>query len=252
MIETDAKNFSDAAIHPAASKAASIPRHICIAMDGNRRWAKLNKKPVRYGHLQGAEAAIEIVRSARDLGIHTITLYAFSTENWKRSPKEIRSLMSIFRLYLYRMKKDMLQLGIRFHTIGDLSPFTSSFQKAVEEVKIKTADCKAMNLVLALNYGGRDEIRRAALRMAQDYREGKIEKENFTEDFFRSYLDTSNLEDPDLFIRTSGEQRISNFLLWQISYSELYITDTLWPDFTKRHLIQAIDHYQYRERRLGS
>jgi len=228
-----------------------LPKHICVVMDGNRRWARKKKKNYRFGHLKGVDAAIEVIQAARFLGINTVTAFAFSTENWNRSSKEIHALMSMFRLYLFRMRANMIREGIRFHTIGNLSGLSRGLIHAIERTKEETAHCKKLNLVVAINYGGRDEIRRAVIKLVKDYREKNEDIVQLTESEFASYLDTANWADPDLLIRTSGEQRISNFLLWQISYSELYITDVLWPDFNKEHLIDAIVHYQKRERRLG-
>ncbi len=229
----------------------SIPKHICITMDGNRRWAKANNQAVRFGHLQGAERAVQIAKFAKELGIQTLTLYAFSTENWRRSSNEVRSLMSIFRLFIYKMRKEMINHGIRLETIGDLSPFPAGLKKSINKAKELTCDGAKMKLVLALNYGGRAEICRAALKMAAMYADGMITSQDFTESRFAAFLDSHQCCDPDLLIRTSGEQRISNFLLWQISYSELYFTNVLWPNFTKNDLLLAIKYYQERDRRIG-
>lgn len=228
-----------------------IPKHIGIIMDGNRRWATKRKILHREGHIQGVKVAISMIQAVKELGINTLTLFVFSTENWQRPIQEIKSLMSLFRLYIWRMRKEMNDEKIRLHTIGDLSAFPTSLQKIIIKTKNATKDNRDFNLILAINYGGRDEIRRAVIRLIQNHQKNPINLEQFTEEEFATYLDTANWKDPDLLIRTSGEKRISNFLLWQISYTELYISDTLWPDFTRKDLMEAILEYQQRIRRLG-
>lgn len=229
----------------------NIPYHIAFIMDGNRRWAKRHQRPVEMGYMKGADTIMTVVRSAAKLGVKVITVYAFSTENWNRNPDEIQSLMKIFQLYLNKMGQTMVQEGVRLETIGDLSPFPEDIKKNLQKTKERTKDGKEVDLVLALNYGGRDDVRRAALKVAEDIAIGKIDKDSFTEKMFSLYLDTAKWPDPDLLIRTSGELRVSNFLLWQISYSEVYITDVLWPDFTDRDLVLAIREFQKRTRRRG-
>ncbi|MGL4348637.1 MAG: polyprenyl diphosphate synthase [Chlamydiales bacterium] len=228
-----------------------IPQHIGIIMDGNRRWATRRKISHREGHIQGVRVAISMIKAVKDLGINTLTLFVFSTENWQRPIHEIKSLMSLFRLYIWRMRKELNDEKIRLHTIGDLSAFPVSLQKIIINTKNVTENNRDFNLILAINYGGRDEIRRAVIQLIKNHQKNPIDLEQFTEEYFATYLDTANWKDPDLLIRTSGEKRISNFLLWQISYTELYISDTLWPDFTKKDLIEAILEYQQRIRRLG-
>ncbi len=228
-----------------------IPRHVALIMDGNRRWAKKHFKPLEMGYIRGADAMMDVVRAAAKIGIQTVTAYAFSTENWSRSPEEIQSLMGLFKLYLKKMGPKMVAEGVRLETIGDLTPFPEEVREILVKTKEKTAKGDKIDLVLALSYGGRDDIRRAAWRMAEDYAGGKIGKEEFTEKGFSLYLDTARWPDPDLLIRTGGEFRVSNFLLWQISYSEVYITDVLWPDFTDHDLVKAIKEFQKRTRRRG-
>lgn len=228
-----------------------LPKHIGIIMDGNRRWAAMRKLRYREGHIQGVKAAISTIQAAKELGIKTLTLFVFSTENWQRPIQEVKSLISLFRLYLWRMKKAMNDEKIRLHTIGDLSAFPTSLQKIIFNTKAATKSNKDFNLILAINYGGRDEIRRAIIRLIKNHQKIPMNLEQFSEKDFATYLDTADWQDPDLLIRTSGEKRISNFLLWQISYTELYISDTLWPDFTRKDLLEAILEYQQRVRRLG-
>ncbi len=228
-----------------------LPKHIGIIMDGNRRWAAIRNLMYREGHIQGVKAAISTIQAAKELGIKTLTLFVFSTENWQRPIQEVKSLISLFRLYLWRMKKAINDEQIRLHTIGDLSAFPTSLQKIIINIKDATKTNKDFNLILAINYGGRDEIRRAIIRLIKNHQKIPMDLEQFTEKDFATYLDTADWQDPDLLIRTSGEKRISNFLLWQISYTELYISDTLWPDFTRKDLLEAILEYQQRIRRLG-
>lgn len=228
-----------------------LPKHIGIIMDGNRRWAAMRKLIYKEGHIQGVKAAISTIQAAKELGIKTLTLFVFSTENWQRPMQEVKSLISLFRLYLWRMRKAMNEEQIRLHTIGDLSAFPTSLQKIIINTKDATKSNKDFNLILAINYGGRDEIRRGIIRLIKNHQKIPLNLEQFTEKDFATYLDTADWQDPDLLIRTSGEKRISNFLLWQISYTELYISDTLWPDFTRKDLLEAILEYQQRIRRLG-
>lgn len=228
-----------------------IPDHVGIIMDGNRRWAIQRKISHREGHIQGVKVALSTILTVKELGVKTLTLFVFSTENWQRPIQEVKSLMSLFRLYMWKMRKELNNEKIRLHTIGDLSAFPISLQKIIINTKNLTKNNKDFNLILAINYGGRDEIRRAVIKLLKTHQKNPIDVEQFTEKDFASYLDTADWKDPDLLIRTSGEKRISNFLLWQISYTELYISDRLWPDFTKKDLIKAILEYQQRIRRLG-
>jgi len=229
-----------------------IPKHVAIIMDGNRRWAKKRLLPSVVGHWRGVDALMNTVEAARDIGIETVTVYAFSSENWNRSKAEKSALFKIFELTLTNQCAVMIQNGIRLHSIGDTSPFPATFVKILEETKAATAHCDSIDLVLALNYGGRDDIRRALVSLIDDCDQKRVSKESITEELISSYLDTSYWTDPDLLIRTSGENRISNFLLWQLAYTEVYFTETLWPDFTEQSLLKAVIDYQQRNRRFGS
>lgn len=228
-----------------------IPRHVAVIMDGNRRWAKERGLPCVVGHWQGAEALTHIVRAASALGIKVLTVYAFSTENWNRSNEEVTALMDLFKLYLENQRDQMVLEGVKLDSIGDVRRFPAHVLKTLEESKAATAGGTAIELVLALNYGGRDDIRRAAVALLEDHEKGAFTKDELSEKMFGRYLDTAKWEDPQLLIRTSGEQRLSNFLLWQISYAEVVVTETLWPDFNKRDLLGAVREYQRRDRRLG-
>ena len=225
-----------------------LPAHISIIMDGNRRWAK-KRGLLKGGHWQGADTVDLIVEAATEIGIEVLTLYAFSTENWKRSTLEVKTLQKILETFLQKKCDKMVKNGVHFDVIGDLSAFSSRIQKEVERVKEKTREGKKLHLRLALNYGGRDEICRACARIGEKMARGEVEK--VTEELFESHLDTAGLKPLDLFIRTGGEMRVSNFLLWQLSYAEIYVTDTLWPDFTPKDLLKAVLSYEKRERRVG-
>lgn len=228
-----------------------MPEHVAIIMDGNRRWAKNQGLPLMAGHWRGAERLTEIVKSAADMGIKVLTVYAFSTENWKRTPLEIRALMRLFKTYLTMQCKPMIAEGVRLSTIGDISKFPKGVLKVLEETIEATKGGAKIDLVLALNYGGRDELKRAISAIIDDCMANKISKEELSEDLISTYLDTAKWKDPDLLIRTSGESRVSNFLLWQISYSEVIVKDVLWPDFGEKDLLEAVMEYQKRELRLG-
>ena len=229
----------------------SGPKHIAIIMDGNRRWAKQKGFPTVYGHWKGAGVVTNILRFASEFGVKVLTLYAFSTENWSRPQKEIDELMRVISFYLKRKKRSMIKESVRLETIGDLSRLPLYVQEILEQTKEATAEGSKIKLVLALNYGGRDEMKRAFVKMAGDLEGGVISKQEISEDLIEKYLDTASLGDPDLFIRTSGELRLSNFLLWQMSYTEVYSTNVLWPDFSRKDLLDAIFEFQKRERRLG-
>jgi undecaprenyl diphosphate synthase len=224
-----------------------IPKHIAIIMDGNRRWAKQRNLPPLMGHWEGAETLTEIVRSASDLGVKTLTVYAFSTETWRRPQDQVEDLMEIFELYLMRKKESMVRDGVRLDAIGDLSRLPERVLNALHQTKKATEHCDRIDFVLALNYGGRDELRRAVAKIVKE----GIPPEAVTEELISKYLDTSKYGDPELLIRTSGELRVSNFLLWQISYAEIFSTDVLWPDFSPKHLLEAVLSFQSRHRRLG-
>ncbi len=225
-----------------------IPKHVGIIMDGNGRWAELRGIPRVEGHRQGAARSKEIIEASGELGIKVLTLYAFSLENWQRPISEVKTLMRLLELYLEKELADLIAKGIVFKTIGDVGRLPKDIQILIRGVEEKTASNKGMTLVLALSYSGRDEILRAVKKVLYS----NMRPEELTEEFFNSCLDTADLPPPDLIIRTSGEMRVSNFLLWQGAYSELYFTDTLWPDFTKEEFFLAIQHYQQRERRFGA
>lgn len=229
----------------------AVPKHVAIIMDGNRRWAKIHNMPVELGHWGGAERITQIVTAASSIGVKTLTVFAFSTENWARPKSEVKALMHLFRVYLQKMRQVMVDKGVRLDTIGDLSALPKEVVSSIERTKEATSECTAINLVLAINYGGRDDLTRAAGKIYDDIQAGKVKREAFNENLFSKYVDTAKWGDPELLIRTSGESRISNFLLWQLSYAEVYIAKTLWPDFTEAHFLEAIEEYRERDRRGG-
>ena len=228
-----------------------IPGHIAIIPDGNRRWAKARGLFAEYGHKAGIDLLIDIVNAAKELGVKILTFYLFSTENWNRSKKEISCLLWLFKSFLKEKCAAMKRQGIRLKTIGDLKGFSEELQELLEEVVSDTAQCDQIELVLALNYGSHNEIQRALLAMIEDYASKKIEKEQINESLISSYLDTAGWKEPDLLIRAGGEKRVSNFLLWQLAYTEIYFTDRLWPDFTPDDLLEAVSDFQRRKRRWG-
>lgn len=229
----------------------NIPAHVAIIMDGNGRWAKRRGLPRIAGHRAGVETISRVVEEALRLGVKVLTFYAFSVENWSRPKKEIYALMRLLEIYLVKKKEEFLKHGIRLNVIGRLSDLPEGVRQGIEKLKNATKDNSKLIFNLALSYGARPEIIDAVKRVAKDVSLGKLNAENLDERILSSYLYTANLPDPDLLIRTSGEMRISNFLLWQISYAELYFTDKLWPDFTKKDFVEAIEAYQKRERRFG-
>ncbi len=224
----------------------NIPKHIAIIPDGNRRWANLQKKTREQGHTKGADIILDIVKAARDLGVKFVTIFTFSTENWQRPKEEVAALMILLNHYLISQRGPMIENGVRLEAIGDISKFPLPIQKELEITKDITKNCNAITLVLALNYGGRNDIARAVQKILE---EGHPK---VTEELITSHLDTAHFPDPDLLIRTSGEHRFSNFLLWQLSYTEFYSTKLYWPEFTPSDLLEAILDFQQRERRLGS
>jgi undecaprenyl diphosphate synthase len=228
-----------------------LPGHIAIIMDGNGRWAQQHAMGRIAGHKKGAEAVRLTVRACREIGIKVLTLYAFSTENWLRPSGEVKALMRLLEEYLRSEIQEMLENGIRLTTIGDTEALKKPMKTILRETIAKTAHNHDMILNLALNYGGRDEIVGAVQDLLNDIRRGTLADQEVTKDLFSRYLDTAGLPDPDLLIRTSGEYRISNFLLWQSAYTEFYFTDVLWPDFNRDELFRAITEYQRRERRFG-
>jgi undecaprenyl diphosphate synthase len=225
-----------------------IPRHVGIIMDGNGRWAEVRGIPRIEGHRRGVERIKEVVEVSAELGLKALTLYAFSIENWRRPSSEVTTLMKLLELYLKKEFGNLIKNNIVFKTIGDIWRLPEDIQKVIRETEEKTSFNKGMILVAAWSYSGRNEILRAIKKMLYS----GVRPEEISEEVFNSYLDTAGLPAPDLIIRTSGEMRISNFLLWQGAYSELYFTDTLWPDFTKDEFLLAIQDYQRRERRFGS
>lgn len=228
-----------------------LPKHIAIIMDGNGRWAKKKLLNRISGHMKGVDAVRETVTACRELGIKVLTLYALSTENLRRPKDEVTALMGLLKEYLLKEREEMIENNIRLCAIGRLEDLPSDIRVTLQETIKKTEHCDGMILNLALSYGGRAEILHAAKGIISDLREGKMKPEELTEQRFSQYLWTWGLPDPDLLIRTSGEFRISNFLLWQIAYTELYVTETLWPDFNREELLKAIADYQSRERRFG-
>ena len=228
------------------------PRHVAIIMDGNGRWAKARALPRVAGHQRGAEAVRRVVEGARELGISFLTLYAFSSENWKRPPTEVDDLMGLLRLYLRRELADLHRNDVRVRFIGDRQKLAPDIVSLLEESETQTGGNLGLTLVIALNYGSHAEIVHAARSIADDVRESRLDVDEISEDCFARYLQTADIPDPDLLIRTSGEQRLSNFLLWQAAYAELVFMDVLWPDFTKRSLEDALHEYHRRERRYGA
>ena len=230
-----------------------IPAHVAIILDGNGRWAKRRGLPRKLGHKAGCEALEQIVEDAARLGIRVLSIYAFSTENWKRTQDEVSALMQLFRYYIPRLRKRCFEGDIKVETIGDMSLFDEDLIRGIDEQKRDTKAFNRMTFVLGLNYGSRDEIRRAAVKLAEKVRAGELEPEDITEEMISANLDTAVLDypDPDLLIRTSGEQRLSNFMLWQNAYAEMYFPELLWPDFRKDDLVKAIEVYNGRDRRYG-
>ena len=225
--------------------------HVAIIMDGNGRWATNRGWPRLVGHRKGAERVKEIVNCAPDLGIRWLTIYAFSTENWKRSTEEVLGLMSIFARYIQREADRLAAEGVRMRFIGDRSRLDPKLQRLMAGIELRTAGFSRLNLTVAINYGGRDEILRAVAAVARDVAEGRLQAGDVDENAFTERLDTDALPDPDLVIRTSGETRTSNFLPWQAAYAEYEFTETLWPDFTKEELAKILARFGNRERRYG-
>lgn len=227
-----------------------VPNHIAIILDGNGRWAKKRGMPRSFGHVKGCENLEDICEVAKELGVKYLTVYAFSTENWKRSKEEVDGLMKLFRNYLKKCIKISQKNNMRVKVIGDITAFDSDIQESIEKLEGFSKDFTDLHFQIALNYGSRDEITRAVNRMLEDQKAGKLETP-VSEDTISGYLDTAGLPDPDLMIRTSGELRLSNYLLWQLAYSEFYFTDVPWPDFKKEELVKAIEKYNERDRRYG-
>lgn len=229
----------------------NVPNHIAIILDGNGRWAKKKGMPRSYGHVKGCANLETICDDMKELGVKYLTVYAFSTENWKRSREEVEGLMKLFRNYLKKCIKIAEKNKMRVRVIGDITAFDKDIQERITYLEEFSKKYDELHFQIALNYGSRDEITRGMRRLARDAAEGKIKPEEVDEEMVESYLDTAGIPDPDLLIRTSGELRLSNFLLWQLAYTEFYFTDVAWPDFNREELIRAIEKYNARDRRYG-
>lgn len=228
------------------------PRHVAIIMDGNGRWAQMRGRPRLFGHQAGARRVREIVEACPDNNVKYLTIFAFSTENWKRTQAEVAGLMKLFRGYIEREAQDLLRNGVRVRFIGDRVRLDDKLVALMDELELLTADNDNVHLTVAINYGGRDEVARATSRLAQDVAAGRLSPRDVGDETLPRYLDTCFLPDPDLVIRTSGEARISNFLLWQSAYSEYEFIDTLWPDFNAAEFARVLAGYKTRDRRFGA
>lgn len=228
-----------------------IPRHVAIIMDGNGRWAKERHKPRTYGHAKGAEVLEETLENCDHLGIRYLTVYAFSTENWARPLEEVKVIMNLFRKYLVSSVEKCMKNNVRCIVIGERSRLSPDIAEAVCHLEESTKDNTGITFIIAINYGSRDEIVRGVKRLAGDVAANRLSPDDVNEGVLQNYLDTADIPDPDLLIRTSGEERLSNFLLWQLAYAEFYFTDVPWPDFSMEELIKAIKVYTSRDRRFG-
>ena len=228
-----------------------IPNHVAIILDGDGRWAKSKGMPRNFGHTMGAKNVETVCQAADEIGIKYLTLYAFSTENWNRPESEVSALMKLLESYLKNCIKTAEKNNMRVRVIGEINRLAEPFQEKIRELEETSAHHTGLNLTIAINYGSRDEMIRAMKHMAEDVQSEKLQIEQIDESLFASYLDTKDLPDPDLLIRTSGEQRLSNYLLWQLAYSEFYFTDVAWPDFDEEELKKAVDAYSNRNRRYG-
>ena len=229
----------------------NIPQHVAIILDGNGRWAKAKGMPRNYGHAQGSKNVEKICEEAWRMGIKYLTVYAFSTENWNRPKEEVNALMKLLRNYMKTCLKTAAKNDMKVRVIGDITKLDEDIQKRILELEEATKNNGGLNFQIAINYGSRDEITRAVRTLAEDVKEGKLMPEEVNEACIERYLDTHDIPDPDLLIRTSGEQRLSNYLLWQLAYTEFYFTDVTWPDFSKQELEKAIEQYNRRDRRYG-
>lgn len=229
----------------------AVPNHIAFILDGNGRWAKKKGMPRTYGHSVGGKNVETIVRACGEMGVKYVTVYAFSTENWKRSDEEVNKIMEILSDYLTKCMDLSKKNNMSVKVIGDISALKSDMQDKIRELEEFSAGFDDLHFIVALNYGSRDEIRRAVRKMSYDVKDGKLFPEEISEDTISSYLDTAGIPDPDLMIRTSGEMRLSNYLMWQMAYSELYFTEVPWPDFNEEELKKAIEAYENRDRRYG-
>ena len=228
-----------------------IPNHVAIILDGNGRWAKSKGMPRNYGHMQGAKNVEVICEEAYNMGINYLTVYAFSTENWNRPQDEVDALMKLLRNYMKTCLKTAEKNNMCVKVIGDKTRLDDDIRSRIADLEAATKDNTGLHFTIALNYGSRDEIVRAIQQVAQDVKNGELGIEEITEEVFSNYLDTKDLPEPDLMIRTSGEQRISNFLTWQLAYTEFYFTDVPWPDFSKAELEKAVEAFNKRDRRYG-
>ncbi len=228
-----------------------VPQHVAIILDGNGRWARSKGMPRNFGHAQGAKNVEKMCEIVWDMGIKYFTVYAFSTENWSRPADEVQALMKLLRDYMKNCIRRAQKNDMRVRVIGDKTKLDADIQQSIAELEEATRDNQGLNFTIAINYGSRDEIRRAVTRLAKDVKDGSVEPDGITEAVIESYLDTAGMPDPDLLIRTSGEQRISNFLLWQLGYSEFYFTDVPWPAFSREDLEKAVAAYEKRDRRYG-
>lgn len=228
-----------------------IPQHVAIIMDGNGRWAKSKGMPRTYGHIEGAKTVEKICEDAWNMGIKYLTVYAFSTENWRRPKDEVEALMKLLRNYMKNCLKRAEKNDMVVRVIGDKSGLDDDIREKIEELEKATANNQGLNFQIAINYGSRDEIVRSIRKVMEDVKVGKIEPEQMDEAMFDSYLDTAGIPSPDLLIRTSGEERLSNFLMWQLAYTEFYFTDVPWPAFSKEELQKAVEKYNGRDRRFG-
>ena len=231
--------------------SGDVPRHVAIIMDGNGRWARQRGLPRHLGHREGMKSVREAIEGAGDAGLEVLTLFAFSTENWQRPPQEVSALMGILRLYALKEREDLKRQGVEVHVLGELDRMDPGTRKAVDAIVDGTRGGTRLRLNLMISYGGREEIIRAVRVLAERARRGELDPEAIDDSVLEATLCTAGLPDPDLLIRTSGEQRISNFMLWQMAYTELFISPVLWPDFTRANLFEAVLDYQRRERRFG-
>ncbi len=240
-------------MHPSVTEQdkSQIPTHVAIIMDGNGRWAEQRNRPRLFGHKAGVDSVRAVVEAAREIGVRYLTLYAFSTENWQRPPGEVSGLMGLLKAYLQAELKTMLRNGVRLFCLGQQDRLPDDVRQTLAMVMEKTARCRGMTLNLALSYGGRNEMMRAVRALAEKCVAGELDWRCLDEEMLAAHLDTAGQPDPDLLIRTGGEHRLSNFLLWQASYSELYFTDTMWPDFRKKEFLDALATYGRRQRRFG-
>ncbi|GAA0533249.1 undecaprenyl diphosphate synthase [Rhizomicrobium palustre] len=230
----------------------NLPRHVAIIMDGNGRWAKKRHLPRQAGHVAGVNAVREVVRAACDAGIEALTLYAFSSENWKRPAIEVGALMGLFRLYFRNDMNEVIERGAKVRIIGHRNRVDPDIRAMIEEAEVRSASNTGLNLIFAFDYGGQEEIAAAARELARAAKEGRLDPETITPEILSSRLFTAGLPEPDLLIRTSGERRLSNFLLWQSAYAELMFVDTLWPDFGREEFFDALKQFGKRERRFGA